>query len=104
MKIIHTIDILILAQVFIKIIPIYKEGALLGSWNITTPSVNEFKDDRQQQTGLKSHHITWFLISDHWENQHSDSVDPCIYYFIGNQDKNGPLGLVIMQQILKFTA
>ena len=73
------------------------------------PSVNEFKDDRQQ-TCIKSHRVTWFLIlSDHWEtkdteNQQSDGVIPCIYHFIGNQDKIGPVSLVIKQYILKFTA
>ena len=35
--------------------------------------------------------------------QHSDSVIPCIYHFIGNQDKNWPVCL-IKQQILKLTA
>ena len=59
------------------------------------PYVNEFKDDRQQ-TCIKSHPLTCFLIiNDHWEtkdteNQHSDIVIPCNYH-IGNQDKNGPL-------------
>ena len=48
-------------------------------------------------TCIKSHRVTWFLIiSDHWEtkdteNQHSDSVIPCIYHFIGNHDKQGPI-------------
>ena len=58
----------------------------------------------------KSHGVTWFLIiGDHWEtkdteNHQSDSMIPCIYHFIGNQDKNGPVCLLIKQQILKFTA
>ena len=61
-------------------------------------------------TCIKSYCVTWFLIiSDHWEtkdteNQHCDSGIPCIYHFIGNQDKNRPVCLVVKQQILKFTA
>ena len=55
-------------------------------------------------TCIKSHCVTWFLvISDHretkdFENQYCDSVIPGIYHFIGNQDKNGSVCLVIKQQ------
>ena len=81
----------------------YKEGGgpLLGAM--------QFGDSKYTHKtsvfDIKSHHVTWSLWeTKDTENQHSDSVIPCIYHFIGNQDKNGPVCLVIKQQILKFTA
>ena len=68
-----TVFILIIAWVFIKIIPIYKEGVgLMTFWN--------FKYTHKTSVFVylyKKHHVTWFLIiSDRWEikdteNQHS---------------------------------
>ena len=53
---------------------------------------------------MKSSSLSFSWETKDTENQYSDSGIPCINHFIGNQDKNGLVRLVIMQQILIFTA
>ena len=76
---------------FIEIIPIYKEGGgpLLGTMTFGNSKYTHKTLDFVYMYNKPQYNLVSYHQQKDTENQHRDSVIPCINNFIGNQDKKG---------------